>query len=229
MNILLSDLTIVIQGRLSNESIDFYIKHYHSYNVIISTWKDNKININNLPKNIRVIQNGRPCDPGHQNIYLQIWSTIHGLRMVDTKYCIKMRADEYVSNIEYIYNCLVKDDNKLYTLPIFFRKWAHIPYHISDHLIAGKTDNLKLMFDTALHRQKDHPMAEVIFTRGYLEKKIPDLYKKYEDKKMMEEYFDILDLNNLKPYLLVANCFGKRFRNNFIPSEHGSISDIKNI
>lgn len=229
MNIALPDLTIMIQGRLSRESVDFYIKNYNKYNVVISTWTNNKIDTSNLPENIRLIQNDMPKHHGHQNIYLQIWSTIYGLRVVDAKYCIKMRGDEYVSNIEYIYDCIAKDNDKLYTLPIFFRKWTHIPYHISDHLIAGKTDNLKLMFETALHRKKDHPVAEIIFTRGYLEKKIPDIYKKYEDKKMMQEYFDILNLGNLQPYLLVANCFGKRFRNNFVPSHHASISNIKDI
>lgn len=224
-----TDLTIICQGKLTKEALDFYIKHYTNYRVIISTWIDNKIDISNISDNITVVKYGRPEDPGHQNIYLQIWSTLHGLSCVNTKYCIKMRADEYVSCIEYIHQKIITDNSKLYTLPIFFRAWNHIPYHISDHLIAGTTDNLRLMFRTALDRKKDHPMAEVIFTRGYLEKKIPNLYSQYEDKNIMKKYFDILDLNMVKPYLLIANCYRMRFANNFIPSHHGSISNINNI
>lgn len=227
--LLLNNLTILIQGKLHQETLDFYIKHYNTCNVIISTWTTNDTDISNIPNNFTIIKNDPPQYSGHQNIYLQICSTLHGLELVNTKYCIKMRADEYVSNIEYIYHSISNDNSKLYTLPIFFRPWNFIPYHISDHLIAGDTDNLRLMFETALHRQKDHPEAEVIFTRGYLEKKIPDLYQKYEDKNMMKQYFHILNLELMQPYLLIANCFGLRFHNNFIPHHHISISDIEHI
>lgn len=225
----ISDLTIIIQGKLQKETLDFYIENYKKYSVIISTWTTNNIDISNVPDNFIIIKKDKPQDHGHQNIYLQIYSTLHGLELVKTKYCIKMRADEYVSNIEYIYNSILNDDSKLYTLPIFFRPWNYISYHISDHLIAGNTDNLRLMFETALYRPKDHNVTEVIFTRGYLEKKIPDIYQKYEDKNMMKQYFHILNLELMKPYLLVANCFGLRFYNNFIPSHHISLENIEHI
>lgn len=225
-----SNLTIVIQGNLQQETLEFYKQNYYSYNVIISTWTNNHTvqSIGEIPENWIIVKNRRPRDHGHQNIYLQIYSTLYGLEKVNTKYCIKMRADEYISNIDYIYKYILNNDNKLYTLPIWFRRWDHFAYHISDHLIAGSTDNLRLMFKTALNRQKDH-VAEVVLTRGYLEQKIPDIYQKYEDKSVMKKYFDILNLEYLKPYLLIANCYGARFYSNFIPEHHASASNIDDI
>ncbi len=222
-----SDLTILIQGKLTKEALDFYLDNYQEYNMIISTWNNNILKIPERD-NLLVIKKQELFDPGHQNINLQIFSTKAGLEKVNTKYCIKMRGDEYVSNIDYIYDEIKKRDHLLLTLPIWFRKWDYYKYHISDHLIGGQTDNLKLMFHKAWTKPK-HFCAEITLTRAYLESKMPDFFTKPRTKEIMKEYFDILDLEKLKPYLLIANVFGGRYENNFIPEQGHSISRIEDI
>lgn len=247
---MIKDLTIVIQGRTTEEALNFMASKYDSYcKIIISTWSDQDISIK-LPTNFKILKFPKPADPGNQNINLQICSTLNGLYLVDTKYCIKMRGDEYISNIDYIYNNIKQNENILYTLPIWFRS-CNIDattsiYHISDHLIAGTYLNLMKMFRCAVQGFKDKLVAEQILCINYIiyknleGKNINDYIKfcEWESlssnsteviKKIMIEHFDILDLEKLKPYLLVANCIGKKFYSNFIPKQQASISKIQDI
>ena len=51
----MEDVTIIIQGRISQEAYDFYIENYKNYKVIISTWVDNQINFSNIHDNFRIL------------------------------------------------------------------------------------------------------------------------------------------------------------------------------
>ena len=43
----MEDVTLIIQGRILQDTYDFYIKNYKDFPVIISTWVDNKVNFEN--------------------------------------------------------------------------------------------------------------------------------------------------------------------------------------
>ena len=180
-----------------------------------------------LPQNIEIIENILPINFGKQNINLNIYSTLMGLIKVKTKYCIKMRGDEYYSNIDYILKELNNNSKKLHVVPVFMRKFDIWPFHMSDHLVCGLTENLLLMFlSSAVNQKNDCP--EAALTRSYLEQKIPDLYwtKSGSDyKNIIKKYYNILDLQKLQPYRIVSNMHNAIFNSNFI----ADTSDIEDL
>ena len=145
----MEDVTIIIQGKLEQDSYDFYIQKYFNCPVIISTWNNTSINFSNLPKNFKVILAPLPSESGDQNINYQILSTLNALEMIKTKYSIKVRGDEYWSYPENILEFLKKEPEKLHCSSVFFRAWQYAEYHMSDHIIAGTTENLLTLFRAA--------------------------------------------------------------------------------
>ena len=81
----MEDVTLIIQGRLMQDSYDFYIENYRDCPVIISTWVDNVIDFKTLPENFIVLLSPYPYDFGAQNLNLQLISTLTALERVKTK------------------------------------------------------------------------------------------------------------------------------------------------
>jgi hypothetical protein len=244
----MEDVTIIIQGRLLQDSYDFYIKNYTDCPVIISTWVDNKIDFTNLPQNFSVILTPYPDNYGAQNVHLQIISTLTALEKTKTKYVIKVRGDEYYTNLQYILNCIKVDSDNSHTSSIFFRAWQYAEYHISDHIIAGTLSNLMLMFSQSKYNfetgkvnvskwKKDgkffkwvetHAPEERI-TKSYLNAKEPFRFEKVDGRILMKQYFDILDIDLLQPYKIRANLFKKEWNEGFVPERNFSISTIDQL
>lgn len=243
----MEDVTVIIQGRLLQESYDFYTKNYKDFPVIISTWIDNKIDFKILPSNFKIVLSQYPFDYGAQNFHLQIISTLAGLDMVKTKYVIKVRGDEYWTNPNYIEKCIKSYPNKIWTSSVFFRAWEYSEYHISDHIIAGTTDNIKLMFseskkifdngdlnlskwkvDGKMHKWVVTHAPEERITKAYLRGKSPDKFEKVDGRVLMKEHFDILNIELMKPYKVKANLFKAEY-DEFIPENNYSISTIDQL
>lgn len=184
-----------------------------------------------LPQNIEIIENILPRNFGRQNINLNIYSTLMGLVKVKTKYCIKIRGDEYYSNIDYILKELNNNSKKLHTIPVFMRGWRVWPFHMSDHLTCGLTENLLLMFlSSAVNQKNDCP--EAALTRSYLEQKIPDLYIDKSDndyKNIIKKYYNILDLQQLEPYRIVSNMDNAIYNNNYIVNRKKCIDNMDDL
>lgn len=246
--LVMDDVTIIIQGKLEQDSYDFYTKKYDNCNVIISTWVGTSIDFSQLPKNFKVILSPLPNQSGDQNINYQIISTLNALEMVTTKYVIKMRGDEYWSYPENIYQSIKSAPDKLWSSSVFFRAWQYAEYHISDHIMAGTTENLLILFRAAKHNYdtnrlnvskwkvdgkfhkyvKTHAPEERL-TKSYLEAKDPLRFEKVDGKFLMKEHFDILDIDLLKPYKVKANLFKKQWKDDFIPERNFSISTIDQL
>lgn len=242
----MKDVTLIIQGRLYQDSYDFYIKNYTQCPVIISTWTDCKIDFSNIPNNFIVILAPLPLDSGKQNINYQLVSTLNALKRVTTPLVIKIRGDEYYSNIESIYNQIKMEQNKIHTASIFFRAWQFAEYHISDHIIAGTTERVILMFketkknfDTGemniskwklegkFHRWITTEAPEERITKSYLNSIDPFRYDIIDGVILMKEHFDILDITKLFPYKIKANIWEAEWDNKeFIPEENYSISNM---
>ena len=242
----MEDVTLIIQGRLYQDSYDFYIKNYTQCPVIISTWTDCKIDFSNIPDNFIVILAPLPLDGGKQNINYQLVSTLNALKRVTTPLVIKIRGDEYYSNIESIYNQIKMEQNKIHTASIFFRAWQFAEYHISDHIIAGTKERVMLMFketkknfDTGemniskwklegkFHRWITTEAPEERITKSYLNSIDPFRYDIIDGVILMKEHFDILDITKLFPYKIKANIWEAEWDNKeFIPEENYSISNM---
>lgn len=244
----MDDVTIIIQGRLEQESYDFYIQKYFNCAVIISTWNDTKIDFSNLPKNFKVLLSPYPKESGDQNINYQITSTLNALECVKTKYAIKVRGDEYWSYPENVYSSVKEEPNKLHTSSVFFRAWQYCEYHMSDHLIGGTTENMitlftetkrnvelgrlnisKMKVDGKFEKWVHTHAPEERLTKSYLEAKEGIDFESYDGRELMKKHFQILDINKLKPYKIKANIFKVQFKDNFIPEQNFSISTIDQL
>jgi hypothetical protein len=244
----MEDVTIIIQGRLEQDSYDFYRSKYLNCKVIISTWIDNKVDFSELPKNFKVILAPLPIESGDQNINYQVTSTLNALDLVKTKYVIKMRGDEYWSYPENIYEAIKLEPNKLHCSSVFFRAWQYCEYHMSDHLIAGTTENMIILFkrtkynwesgrlnvskwkiDGVFSRYINTHSPEERLTKSYLEAKDPDGFVNEDGRVLMKKHFNILDIDLLKPYRIKANLFKVDFKDNFIPEQNFSISTIDQL
>lgn len=244
----MDDCTIIIQGKLEKESYDFYIKKYDNCKVIISTWVGTDIDFSDLPKNFKVIISPLPTESGDQNLNYQIVSTLNALESVRTKYAIKVRGDEYWSYPENIYEAIKSAPEKLWSSSVFFRAWQYSEYHMSDHIIAGTTENLFILFNAARYNfdncrlnvskwkvdgilnkyVKTHAPEERL-TKGYLDAKDSDRFEKIDGRFLMKEHLDILNINLLKPYKIKANLFKKEWKDTFIPERNFSISTIDQL
>lgn len=223
---MISDTTLIIQGRLKKECIDFYKSNFVNCPVIISTWNDSDTSFfQDIPSNFSILMSPKPSEVGPQNCNLQIISTVLGLEKTQTKFAIKMRGDEFYSNLEEMILKLLEAQHKIFTSPVFFRHPSFMMFHVSDHLIVGTTSNLKKMFCNITYDPKLN--VEVNLTRHFLSQVNPQY--EHQPLQSMFENFDILDLNQHKPYHITCNCCGNPPYTNFIPESHGSMSKISQL
>lgn len=238
----MKNVTIILQGKILQESLDFLIKNYPTANVVISTWIGTDIDFSNLPQSYYLVVAPLPKKSGNHNLNYQLISTLNGLRMVETDYVIKLRGDEYYSNLEHIAYQICMNPDKVHCSPIFFRHWSFMEYHISDHIIAGTTSNIKLMFSQTkfnvdnklLHYTKDNQKfdfwePEINLTRSYLMSKEPNRWEQIDGRDLMIDNFKILDLEKLHPYKIVANIFKSNWTGGFIPEHNFSISNVNHL
>jgi hypothetical protein len=214
---MISDLTIVIQGRCEDDKLQMWLSNYSDWNVIISTWYDYVIPFE-VPLNWKVVKSNQNEIPdfvgknGMQNLEYQIISSLAGLNLVKTKYSIKVRGDEYWSNLDKI----KFDDTKLICGSMYFRPIDYTyPFHIGDHIIAGTTDNLKDMFNKTFSNLLNdvRPMntPEVLLGWGYVQQKenisnaeMFSICDRMVSKPYLQKWFDIIDVNELSPF--ISSC-----------------------
>ena len=238
----MKNVTLIIQGKVSQETIDFYIKKYPKLKVVVSTWSKHDLDLSKLPLSYKVVTQPLPKEPGFQNQNYQFISTLNGLHLSDTEYVIKIRGDEYFSNIEYIYDCITNTPQKIFCSPIFFRHWGFMKYHISDHIIAGKRENVLLMFESTKHKVDNGMLfhvadgkvhtywePEINLTRGYLMEKEKNRFGILDGRNLMVDNFEILDIKKLEPYRIVANVFNTFWVDGFVPEHNFSISDVRKL
>jgi hypothetical protein len=149
----LKELTIILQGVVHPKQIELWKKNHKNSKVIISTWEDCEFNFNGwLPKKWKLIVNSYPFIrfAPIANLDYQIISTLKALYEVDTKWVIKMRADEYWSNLDKVYDKMQLNSEKIVSGSMFFREWGMYPFHCGDKILGGTLDNLTLMFESTL-------------------------------------------------------------------------------
>lgn len=158
----MNDVTLVIQGpiskRLSN-GLAKGIRHIETYckfgRVIVSTWDSHGIKPSKkfLAKHNITLIEANPDDYKHMynsyNINYQVASTLNGLKKVTTKYAIKLRSDEYYSDLSKFIKKIKDNPEKIVANNVFFREDSYEAFHPSDHVIGGTTENMLGMFNYA--------------------------------------------------------------------------------
>lgn len=175
------DITIIIQGPINGKPQD-KVEDRHTYNclksirkilpgsiIILSTWESE--NTDDLDYDIVV----KSKDPGYfllrnetndgvrkESANRQIVSTNAGIKLVKTKYCIKMRSDLVLKSNNFItyfekYADLPRDEQyKITKSRVLFlttinprRKFKH-PFSMSDWFYFGKTEDIANIFNIPL-------------------------------------------------------------------------------
>jgi hypothetical protein len=238
----MEEVTLLVQGKITQETYNFFTERYPQYPIVVSTWSDHRLDLSYFPKNLTLVLQRLPGISGDQNQNYQFVSTNNGLTHVTTPYVIKFRGDEYYSNIENIMSQIKTNPNKIWCSPVFFRHWSMYQYHISDHIIAGKTENLKFMFQAAKYafdnklvfHTKDnikYPYwePEIHLTRSFLMAKYPNNFHELDGRQLMVDNFDILNLAELTPYKVMCNLFKTYWFGDFTPEKNYSISKIEQL
>lgn len=153
--------TVLIQGPIGDPSfVEKSYKHYtnQGYNVHLHTWSDDKLSTLNIPYTFSV--QGNPEDqvlvdhPTHGAIassaYYHIKNVTEGLKQFNSDYVIKVRTDEFFSNLNPIFNELENAPNKVVTTNVYLRDQTTTPFNISDHLIASRYTTMYDAFSTLL-------------------------------------------------------------------------------
>jgi hypothetical protein len=83
-----------------------------------------------------------------QNRYLHFFSVAAGLQLCNTKYSIKLRSDEFYSDLSPFVEA-VQSSGKIVTNDVFFRRPEKYVFHPSDHLVGGTTETLLEAFSLA--------------------------------------------------------------------------------
>lgn len=264
------DTTLLVQGSLREDTYKFYCRFYPDVPKVFSTWEGNEyVNkwgvryFEDMKKtelkrsgvlyegeNTMIVENKVPRRfHKRQNFDLQLTSTLSGLRFVHTKYVIKLRGDEWYSNLCRVEDTLLKDEGKIMFAPIFFRRWEFVPFHISDHLMAGEKEDVKIMFGESLKAvlsgrvlsyeddcndgmDASSPyacglgnyVAESMLGRMYIEAKHEN---RKDYKHLFKRNFGVIDLNQLTPYKVCANCSGKIWYSRFEDSD--SIASMEEL
>lgn len=238
----MEDVTILIQGKITQETYNFYIEAYPQYPIIISTWSNHQLDLSYFPHNLTLVQTHLPQTPGEQNMNYQFISTLNGLDNVKTKYVIKFRGDEYYSNVNTLVESIKSNTSKIWTAPIFFRHPFHFKYHISDHIIGGTIESIKFMYSAAKYAFDNELIfhikdgvkhkywePEIHLTRSFLMAKYKTDLVNENAGEIMFENFDVFNLEKLKPYKIVANIFRKFWYNNFSPHTNESIENMTEL
>jgi hypothetical protein len=136
-------ITFVIQGPVTCETIKTtkICKKYGE--VIVSCWDNDCPNlIKNLGRHAKIIKNKffKPKGYNFQNIQYHIKTFFEGVRAAKTDYVIKLRSDEYFTDISNLVDTARKNPNKITTCNFLFR--PDVLFHPSDHIIGGKKKSL---------------------------------------------------------------------------------------
>lgn len=152
-NTKMKDCTILLQGKINVETFNLWIENHKDSNVVVSIWEDEDLSKFKIPKGWQVIVNEYPIFRFREqaNLDYQIITTLKGLYHVNTNWVIKMRCDEYWSNIDKIYTKIKTEPEKILSGSMYFRKWGMLKFHIGDKILGGTTENLKLMFESTIH------------------------------------------------------------------------------
>lgn len=230
----MKNFSILVQGPIHPNSILTAIL-YEKYNTVISTWSADYEKESELFRHIckydsKIIAKPLPETEDINNIanrYFQFCSLYNGLSIIDTEYVIKLRSDEYYTNLSPIIEKVLINPNKLITNDVFFRKSKTYKYHPSDHIIAGKTETLLKVFKQCKEECEKQLKIDIVPEQHYASTfieimeqesiKKTDTYSLPSEEKLvtelMQKYFDIVPSENLGMFCISKH--GEYFINNF--------------
>lgn len=234
------NITLLVQGRVSTtflDNIDNYIPFFNE--IVYSTWS---ADVDYSEFDVELVVDELPLVHNKYNAgsaYYQCKSTLNGLEKVKTKYVLKHRTDEFVTNIN---KFLEYFSGKYLCCNYASMRINFLPYHISDHLFLAETERLYEVFsklEKYLSYESDDEYGilnpkfgiEMLISMNYIatfgKYDIKYLVDSYGDKNLVfsiiKEYFDVFDINKLKPFRMMHNHRGRSY------SDYDSNSGIQTV
>lgn len=162
-----SDLTILIQGptnRNSLETLPDYIKY--ADNIILSTWNTTNdlypLEYLRGLDNIKIVSTEYPSENELKEkwnkgfLYYQNKTAYEGIKCSKTKYTLKVRSDSSYPVLDKLLENLELYPDKIHTNNIWFRPNYVGTYHISTHILLGKTDILSEIYKRILYISENY-------------------------------------------------------------------------
>jgi hypothetical protein len=168
------DYTLLLQGVINPKTFNLWIKNYSDYKVVVSIWEDEDLSDYTIPTNWKIVINKYPLVRFRKeaNLDYQIITTLAGLAEVTDDWVIKMRTDEYYSNLDKVFTKMKQNPEKIVSSSMFFRKYGMYKFHCSDKLLGGRTDNLIGMYESTLQNLEmklwDETIPESQLGLGYV-------------------------------------------------------------
>jgi hypothetical protein len=220
------DVTVLIQGRLHPEGLKRVRDYQRLGPVLISCWDTcDKSLLEGLDlRQVTVVTSPVPLPEAAynaQNMYFQSVSTLKGLEHVRTPFVIKIRCDEFWGDLLPVAQAARASQGRLVTTNVFFRKDKHYKFHISDHILAGRTPTLKATFtkmaeDCQAFRPVPHPQpgfapVESLIAKAFLRAigVVPD---PVISRRQMQQHFMLVPVSELGEFAAVSNAHQKVFR-----------------
>jgi len=223
----MSNLTVLIQGPLDKTSLS-YLPYYKTIGpVVISHWNSDDFSLLNYYdiSGCKIISASPPekqlIYPRWDTFSFQLTSITNGLKNIDTPHVLKMRSDERYGNLDPIIERFNIDQSKIVCGNIFFKKWDIMNSHIGDHIYIGNTSLLLeayiniykfcKIYNTAKYPEQIPVWAIMHILLNQEIEKDNLLTKKDEFIKI----FDVVDINEMAPFIAKFNHFKIVFTNHF--------------
>lgn len=169
---LIEDITVIVQGPVTELSLKSAAHYSEDYHVIVSCWDDGDERLleelsalANKRNNIKLIIKPLPsrenlvgCD-AKSTFFWAVSGMNNALQIVETDYVVRTRSDEYFETLEPLINTcagIPANNDKFVCGNIFVKKWPKheitaqldilSPNHIGDHIYIAKTHFLKNAF-----------------------------------------------------------------------------------
>jgi hypothetical protein len=211
------DITYITQGIYNIDIYPILICILFIFgNIIHSTWK----HLDNFNEISSTVSSNKWRN--QYNIYYQTYTTLVGLDKVETEWVIKVRADEFYNDWSIFIDRMKSNSDKIVCNNVYFYYGKRRVYHISDHILGGKTDNIKLMFQNCLNylqKIEDYPKyifhAEQILTFSYL----LSIYSKEEliysidtSRNLLIKHFIVVPITDFIKYCVISNYKGSKLK-----------------
>jgi hypothetical protein len=201
------DFSVVIQGPLNPISL-LNISNYLKFakKVVVSHWDYDKDDM--YLKFFDGLEDVKIIKSPHNN-ERQVFSTMRGLELVDTKYTIKVRSDEFYADLSAFINKMLLYPEKMVTNNIlFFRR----TFHPSDHVFGSTTESLMGMCNNLMKNRYKHKMPidycmETRIALAFLEHKNIDVTLEKHDE-IFKEYFDVVPVSKMGRHIWTCNQRG---------------------
>ncbi len=222
----MASVSIIIQGPLNPVSLGNIGQYKKFGEVIIACWSNDNLDLLAQHRDVKTAA-VTPFDASQysnpQNLLFQAVTTVTGLKAASGDICIKVRSDEYYSNLAPVIAQLEKTPDKVVCDNMYFRtNWR---MHVSDHLLAARRPLMIEAFDQMIGKltrpggqYRGVPPETIVATTfvqcrgGHVQDVQPHPYigpghpdcrpNNAEEKMLLKNTFEIAPIRTLAPFLV---------------------------